>query len=123
MFTQTVSFNAGSRSLGAYFTRPDGSGPFPGVLVIHEAWGLNEHIRDIARRFAAEGYAALAVDLFSGRNQVVCMFSLFMGMRSNSTGHGGIRDLRAAAGGEPCAPGCGGLLPGRRVGHRPGLRR
>jgi len=96
MFTQTVSFNAGSRSLGAYFTRPDGSGPFPGVLVIHEAWGLNEHIRDIARRFAAEGYAALAVDLFSGRNQVVCMFSLFMGMRSNSTGHGGIRDLRAA---------------------------
>jgi carboxymethylenebutenolidase len=65
-------------------------------LVIHEAWGLNDNIRDIARRFAAEGYAALAVDLFSGRNQVVCMFSLFMGMRSNSTGHGGIRDLRAA---------------------------
>jgi carboxymethylenebutenolidase len=96
MFTETVSFSAGGRTLAAYTARPDGAGPFAGVLVIHEAWGLNENIKDIARRFAAEGYAALAVDLFSGKNAAVCMFSLFWGMRTNALGHGGIRDLKAA---------------------------
>lgn len=96
MFSETVDFPSGSRTLQAYFSRPDGPGPFPGVLVIHEIFGLNENMRDIARRFAGEGYAALAVDLFAGRNRVVCMFSLFLGMRNHSLDHGGIQDLRAA---------------------------
>jgi len=39
--------------------------PGPGVIVIHEAMGLNEHIRDVARRFANAGYAALAPDLYT----------------------------------------------------------
>ncbi len=95
MVTDTLSFPAGGRTLAAYLAKPDGPGPFPGVLVIHEAYGLTENIRDIARRFAGEGYAALAVDLFSERNMVVCMFSLFLGMRNHSLDHGGIRDLRA----------------------------
>jgi carboxymethylenebutenolidase len=52
-------------SLGAsYLALPDGAGPHPGVVVIHEASGLNDNIREICRRFAAEGYAALGVDLF-----------------------------------------------------------
>jgi len=48
----------------AYVARPSGSGPWPAVLVIQEAFGLNEHIKDVARRLAAEGYVALAPDLF-----------------------------------------------------------
>ena len=39
----------------------------PGIIVIHEWWGLNDNIRAMARRFAGEGYAALAVDLYDGK--------------------------------------------------------
>ncbi len=52
---------------------PGGPGPHPGVVVIHEAYGLNDQIQDVARRFAAEGYAALAVDLFAERSRPLCM--------------------------------------------------
>ena len=69
-----------SESLGrSYLALPDGSGPFPGVVVVHEASGLNDNIRDICGRFAAEGYAALGVDLFEGRNRAVCMARMFAG--------------------------------------------
>ncbi|MDR7544894.1 MAG: dienelactone hydrolase family protein, partial [Armatimonadota bacterium] len=46
-----------------YLVRPRAAGPYPGVIVIHENRGLLEHFKDVARRFAREGYAALAVDL------------------------------------------------------------
>jgi carboxymethylenebutenolidase len=52
-------------SLG-YLSTPD-SGAGPGVVVIQEWWGLNSHIRDVADRFAAEGFVALAPDLYHGR--------------------------------------------------------
>jgi carboxymethylenebutenolidase len=48
----------------AYVARPAGTGPFAAVVVIQEAFGLNEHIKDVTRRVAAEGYVALAPDLF-----------------------------------------------------------
>ena len=48
----------------AYLAKPAGAGPWPAVLVIQEAFGLNEHIKDVARRVAGEGYVALAPDLF-----------------------------------------------------------
>jgi dienelactone hydrolase len=38
----------------SYLARPDGAGPFPGVVVVHEASGLNDNIRDICGRFARE---------------------------------------------------------------------
>jgi carboxymethylenebutenolidase len=75
---QSVSFPFGTTQLEGYLARPDGDGPFPGVVVIHEIFGLNENIKDIARRFVGAGYFALAVDLFAGRNRAVCMFR-FMG--------------------------------------------
>src|SRR5258708_36035961 len=71
---QSVSFPFGTAQLEGYLARPDGDGPFPGVVVIHEIFGLNENIKDIARRFAGVGYVALVVDLFAGRNRAVCMF-------------------------------------------------
>lgn len=52
----------------AYLSLPEGAaGPVPGVLVVHEWWGLNDHVRYWADRLAAQGYAALAVDLYDGR--------------------------------------------------------
>ena len=94
--TQTVSFPSGTAHLAGYLAQPEGPGPFPGVIVIHEAFGLNENIRDISRRFAGEGYAALGVDLFYGRNRAVCMFRFMGGMLFNSLEHQGIHDLKAA---------------------------
>ena len=51
----------------AYLSLPKGPGPHPGVLVIHEWWGLNEHIKHWCDRLAEDGYAALAVDLYGGQ--------------------------------------------------------
>jgi len=96
MLMQETVFQSDSRVLGAYFARPDGDGPFPGALVIHEVFGLNENIKDITRRFADQGYAALAVDLFFKQSRVMCMFRLFAGMQLNSLEHQGIQDLKAA---------------------------
>jgi carboxymethylenebutenolidase len=48
----------------AYVAHPAGAGPWPAVLVIQEAFGLNDHIKDVTRRVAGEGYVALAPDLF-----------------------------------------------------------
>ncbi len=66
--------------MDSFFAHPDGHGTFPGLLVIHEIFGLNDNIRQIARQFAEEGYAALAIDLFSNRNRMVCMLQAFYGM-------------------------------------------
>jgi carboxymethylenebutenolidase len=96
VLTQDLVFQSGNLALGAYIAQPEGTGPFPGVLVIHEAYGLNDNIKDIARRFAERGYAALAVDLFSNRSRVMCMARLFAGAVFNSLEHQGIQDLRAA---------------------------
>jgi len=52
----------------AYLSLPSGAkAPLPGIVVIHEWWGLNQHIKHWTDRLADEGYAALAVDLYGGR--------------------------------------------------------
>jgi carboxymethylenebutenolidase len=61
-----VSFASGGVAVHAYLSRPKGDGPFPAVIVIHENRGLLEHFKDVTRRLAKLGYAALAVDLASG---------------------------------------------------------
>lgn len=60
-----VTFPSDGAKIKAYFARPAASGKFPAVILIHEIWGVNENIEDIARRFAGQGYAALAPDLYS----------------------------------------------------------
>lgn len=62
---ETVTYRSGQFDISGYLTRPKAAGPHPGVIVIHENRGLNEHIRDVARRFATEGFVALAPDLLS----------------------------------------------------------
>lgn len=55
----------GVGTLTGYFARPAGPGASPGVVIIHENRGLLEHIKDVARRYAKQGFAALAPDLLS----------------------------------------------------------
>lgn len=62
---EMVDLGGGAR---AYLSLPEGaSAPLPAVILIHEFWGLNDHIRHWADRVAAAGYAALAVDMYGGQ--------------------------------------------------------
>ena len=53
--------------LPGYLARPEGEGTYPAVIVLQEWWGLNEHIKDVTRRVAQQGYVALAPDLYKGQ--------------------------------------------------------
>lgn len=53
-------------TLTGYLARPGDETPSPAIVVIQEWWGLTDHIKDVTRRFAAEGYVALAPDLYKG---------------------------------------------------------
>jgi len=64
--TANVTFPANGVEGMGYLARPDDGAPHPGVVVIQEWWGLDDHIRDIAGRFAREGFVALAPDLYHG---------------------------------------------------------
>lgn len=66
--TRTVEFpvEGGGKAAG-FEARPSGAGSYPGVLVVQEWWGLNEHIQDVAQRLATEGFVALAPDLYEGK--------------------------------------------------------
>ena len=84
----------GSPSLGGYLATPAGAGPFPAVLMIHAAFGLNDSIRGHADRLARAGYLTLAVDLFSDGGARRCLVST---MRSMMTGSGRVfTDLATA---------------------------
>ncbi|MEK6301075.1 MAG: dienelactone hydrolase family protein [Acidobacteriota bacterium] len=61
-----IEFQAGGRTVGGYLAEAEGEGPHRALIVIHEWWGLNDHIKAIAARFASEGYVALAPDLYDG---------------------------------------------------------
>jgi len=67
-------------------------------VVVHEAYGLNDNIRGICGRFAAEGYAALGVDLFEGRNHAICMARMFAGGLAGNLDYYGVPALKAALG-------------------------
>ena len=94
--TQMTTYQSESRQLEGYLARPEGEGPFPAIVVIHEAYGLNENIKDISRRFADQGYIALAVDLFAGRNRTICMFRFMGYMLRSSLQNDAITDLKAS---------------------------
>lgn len=66
--TQTVAYaTVNGQQAQGYLARPMGvEGPLPGVIVIHEWWGLNDNIRSMTEQLAGEGYRALAVDLYEG---------------------------------------------------------
>lgn len=61
-----IELAVNGRKTRGYLSIPAGSGPWPGVVVIQEWWGLNDNIRDMTDRFAREGFVALAPDLYYG---------------------------------------------------------
>jgi len=68
LLEQEVAYGeAKKRNLLGFLAMPsDAAEPLPGIIVIHEWWGLNDNVKTITRRLAAEGYVALAVDLYGG---------------------------------------------------------
>src|SRR5262245_13055065 len=66
MNAESLNLSTSAGGTTAYVTRPH-EDVGAGVLLIQEYWGINEHIRDLASRFAAEGYLCVAPDLYRGR--------------------------------------------------------
>jgi carboxymethylenebutenolidase len=64
--TESVEYPSNGKQGMGYLARPGDGQPHPAVVVIQEWWGLEEHIKDVARRFAQEGFVALAPDLYHG---------------------------------------------------------
>lgn len=62
--TRSVTYYEGTGE--GYLAEPIGEGPFPALILIHEWWGLNQNIRELAEDFARQGYVALVVDLYGG---------------------------------------------------------
>ena len=65
--TMNVTFSSADGTMtGGYLATPDGDGPHPAVIMIHEWWGLNEDVTILADALAAEGYVVLAADAYRG---------------------------------------------------------
>jgi carboxymethylenebutenolidase len=65
--TQTVEFLSGKETIGGFLAVPDKPGLYPGIIVVHEWWGLNDWVKEQTEKLAAQGYVALAVDLYRGK--------------------------------------------------------
>ena len=96
---EAIEFKSGSDTIGGYLARPSEPGRNPGIVVIHEAFGLVEHIRDIARRFANIGYNAIAPDLYARKgppsdpNNLATVMPVMFGKPDAEA----VQDLEAAA--------------------------
>jgi carboxymethylenebutenolidase len=65
--SKNVSYKSGDDTVQAVLYAPEGKGPFPGIVVIHEYWGLNDWVKEQAAKLSDLGYVALAVDLYRGK--------------------------------------------------------
>ncbi|MCH7483891.1 MAG: dienelactone hydrolase family protein [Chloroflexi bacterium] len=65
--TDILDYATNGSNASGFLARPLGDGPFPAVVVVQEWWGLNDNIKDIAGRFAREGFVAFAPDLYHGK--------------------------------------------------------
>lgn len=67
VMAEMIQFPSGDHHTPGFLALPKGGGPFPAVVVIQEWWGLVPHIKEVAERFAGEGFTALAPDLYYGQ--------------------------------------------------------
>ena len=65
--TENINYDGATGEINAYLATPKNEAKVPGVVVIHEIWGLNPHIEDVARRLAAEDFLAIAPDALSSQ--------------------------------------------------------
>jgi len=97
---QTVDISVprsnGKDVMASFLAKPEGAGNFPAIIVIHEIFGLNDNIREITRQFAEQGYVALAADLFSNRNRMVCMMQIVHGMLIRPLNNSMLADLKSS---------------------------
>ncbi len=94
---------ADGADLRAEYFRAGGGGAHPGVVVLHESFGLNDDIRRICARFAQAGYGALAPDLYSHGRRIVCLSRVLVDMVRGASGREleDIHTAREALGGRP----------------------
>jgi carboxymethylenebutenolidase len=71
----TVQLNTSDGKMEAYVAQPKAGGTYPGVVVIQEAFGVNSHIKKVAERIAAEGYVAIAPDIFHREAERIIPYS------------------------------------------------
>ncbi len=92
--TSTVQYKSGEETVSGYLALPGTPGKHPGLVVIHEWWGLNDWVKEQARKLAAKGYVALAVNLYRGKSTAdpEVAHELARGMPQDRA----IRDLEAA---------------------------
>ncbi|NMP24223.1 dienelactone hydrolase family protein [Sulfobacillus sp. DSM 109850] len=93
-----MSYPVDGAAIEAYVARPQEPGHYPGVIVIHEAFGPVEHIHDVARRFANRGYIAIAPNLYSrvgtpNPSDTQEVFKKMFGLQDGQI----VRDLEGAA--------------------------
>jgi len=65
--SETVTFKSGDETISGFLALPAGAGRHPGIVAIHEWWGLNDWVKEEAQKFASLGYVVLAVDLYRGK--------------------------------------------------------
>ncbi len=65
--SKAVSYRSGDETVQAVLYTPEGKGPFPGIVVIHEWWGLSDWVKEQASKLADQGYVTLAIDLYRGK--------------------------------------------------------
>ncbi|MHB8410648.1 MAG: dienelactone hydrolase family protein [Candidatus Acidiferrales bacterium] len=92
--SQKVRYPSGNETVSGYLVAPTTSGKHPAIIVIHEWWGLNDWVKEQARKFANLGYVTLAVDLYRGKSTADPeeAHELMRGLPQDR----GIRDLKAA---------------------------
>ena len=92
----TVKYLSGSVSMKAFVAAPMTNEKKPAIIVIQEWWGLTDHIKDIAKRFAAEGYVAIAPDLYSRLGHALTTDPTEAGKLMNALKQeDGLKDLQA----------------------------
>src|ERR1700732_378421 len=64
VFSSEVSIRTGAENMPAHLARPASGGPYPAVVVVMEAFGLNDHIKRITDKFASEGFVAISPNLY-----------------------------------------------------------
>jgi carboxymethylenebutenolidase len=65
--SKDVSYKSGEDTVNGILYTPEGKGPFPAIIVIHEWWGLNDWVKEQASKLSDQGYVALAIDLYRGK--------------------------------------------------------